>query len=110
MFNQEEPDIFSGETTKFQQSDSYQEAHADLTDLTEEEFQYRYKATKAQYIALENAIKELQKANEALQEMSAFNIDPEIAENTQMLIEDYARLLDQMHSASYWEKQGKDFL
>jgi hypothetical protein len=107
MFNQEEPDIFGGETTKFQQSDSYQEAHSDLTDLTEEEFQYRYKATKAQYIALENAIKELQKANEALQEMSALNIDPEIAENTQMLIEDYARLLDQMHMASYWEREGR---
>lgn len=106
MHNQNEPDILSGETEKFQESESYQEAHADLTELSEEDFQYRYKATKAQYVALANAIKELQKANDALQEMGALNIDPEITENTQMLIEDYTRLLDQMHSANYWQNEG----
>lgn len=107
MYNPNEPDIFSGETANFQTSEAFQEAQADLTGQTEEEFQYHYKATKAQYSALVDAMRELQKANEALQAMVSLNIDPEISENTVMLIEDYARLLEQMHMASYWEREGR---
>jgi hypothetical protein len=106
MWNPNEPDIFSGEAN-FQTSDSFKEAQTDLTGMSEEEFQYHYKATKSQYNALANAMSELQKANEALQEMGALNIDPEISENTLMLMEDYARLLEQMHMASYWEREGR---
>ena len=107
MFNQNEPDIFSGETANFQTSDSFKEAQADLASMSEEEFQYHYKATKAQYTAIVDALRELQKANEALQEMGALSIDTEISENTVMLMEDYARLLEQMHMASYWEREGR---
>ncbi len=107
MYNQNEPDIFGGETANFQTSDSFKEAQADIAGMTEDEFQYHYKATKSQYTALATAMRELQKANEALQEMGALNIDPEISENTLMLMEDYCRLLDQMHIASYWEREGR---
>jgi hypothetical protein len=56
---------------------------------------------------LVTAVKELQKASDALSEMGALAIDPEIGENTTLLIEDYTRLLDQMHMASYWEREGR---
>jgi hypothetical protein len=103
MYNSNEPDIFSSDTTT---SDLFKEAQADIASMTEDKFQYHYKATKSQYTAIMNAICDLQKANEALQEMSALNVDSEISESTVMLIEDYTRLLDQMHSANYWEREG----
>ena len=107
MYNANEPDIFGGEAERLQESDSFQEAKTDLTELSEEDFLYRYKATKKQYQTLADAIRILQTANDALSEMGALAIDPEIGENTTLLIDDYTRLLDQMHMASYWEREGR---
>lgn len=106
MYNQNEPDIF-GENS-IQETDAFKEAQIDLVNLSEEEFLYRYKATKHHYKVLLSALCELKKAEDAIQEVGiTLNIDPEILENTEMLIEDYARLLDQMHSANYWEREGR---
>ena len=104
MYDPNEPDIFGG--TELHESEPFQEAQSDMTELSDDEFLYRYKATKTQYQTILAAIKELHKANEALSQMGALAIDPEIGENTTLLIEDYTRLLDQMHMASYWEREG----
>jgi hypothetical protein len=102
-----EPDIFGAEPENLRTSnDSFQEAQRDLEELPDDEFLYRYKATKQQYQTLLTAIHELEKANAALSELGALAIDPEIGDNTTMLIDDYSRLLEQMHMASYWEREG----
>jgi hypothetical protein len=108
MYNPDkEPDIFSDGADRLQESDTFQEAQNDLVALDDSEFLYHYKATKQQYSTLVSAIKELQKASDALSDMGALAIDPEIGENTTLLIEDYTRLLEQMHMASYWEREGR---
>jgi hypothetical protein len=102
MFDTDD-DIFTNNETG---SDGFKEAQDDLESLSEEDFMLRYKAVKRHYKAILNAMRELQIANEVLSEMGALAIDPEIGDNTQLLIEDYTRLLDQMHMASYWEREG----
>ena len=105
MFS-EDNDMFTSESEKFQESDSFKEAQYDLANLSEEEFLDRYKATKLQYQTVLTAMRDLQKVNDVLSEMGALSVDSELGENTEMLIADYARLLEQMHMASYWEREG----
>jgi hypothetical protein len=101
MFDQNEPDIF-GDAERLHESEPFQEVQNDFSKISEEEFLYRYKATKLQYQIIFTAIQELHKVNEVLSEMGALSIDPEIVENTTLLIEDYAQLLEQMNSSNYW--------
>lgn len=107
MMYDDDDGIFATESEKLQESEGFQQAATDLTSLSEDDFLYRYKATKGHYGTILNALRQLQKSDIALQEMGALNVDPEIGENTQLLIEDYARLLEQMHQASYWEREGR---
>ena len=100
----DEPDILDG-INKLHETEPLQKAQSDLTELNDEEFLYRYKATKHQYQTLLNAVHELQKVNDVLSEMGALAIDPEIGENTTLLIDDYLVLLDQMHGANFWNDE-----
>jgi hypothetical protein len=97
-------DPFAAEE-KFDESDAYEQADADLTDLNDEAFFDRYKSSKQSYKALVGAIKHLEEAREAIQELVDLNIDSELLENTELLITDYKSLLEQMHMASYWEQE-----
>jgi hypothetical protein len=99
----EEPDMFG--STELTDSD-FEFAKLDLEKLTEEEFEGRYKATKRLYKALINSFPILHEVHQALQDPNPLEIDPDVTDAVRYLIDDLSVLMDQMHMASYWEKEG----
>ena len=98
-------DPFAREPEKFDETETYQEAKRDLIELSDSEFHDRYKSSKQSYSALVEAIRYLDPARAALEELVDLNIDSEILENVELVIADFKSLLEQMHMASYWEQE-----
>jgi hypothetical protein len=98
-------DPFAKEPEKFDESASFEDAERDLVELSDESFIERYKSSKKSYKALVEAIRHLEPARAAIEELVELNIDSELLENTELLIADFKALLEQMHMASYWEQE-----
>ena len=98
-------DPFAREPEKFDESESFEDAQKALTQLSEEEFYERYKASKKNYAVLVDAVRYMEPARAVIEELVDLNIDSEILENTELLIADFKSLLEQMHMASYWEQE-----
>jgi hypothetical protein len=101
----EEPDILSG-TEPLTNDNDIEAAKVDLDTLSEDEFQTRYKSSKSLYRALIIGIEVLKEVQQALTEPTPLEIDSEIIDATYMLMEDFGNLMEQMHMASYWEREG----
>jgi hypothetical protein len=104
MYNEDDEPNFKSTTDSWDKE--LELSKADLLTLTDEEFETQYKATKRLYSALISALKILKETHEALQEPGPTEIDPEVVDSTLFLIQDYAELLEQLHMASYWEREG----
>jgi len=76
----------------------------DLTQYTEDEFRLHYKSTKKQYSLLRQAISVLSELARNLAEPGPLDIDPEMVDNANYLVSDFADLLEQMHLAAEWER------
>jgi len=89
------------------QDDDNEQIFFDLENLSDDDFQERYKATKRQFKAIVAALKTLHEVGESLaEEGGPADINYEIIDATRYLIDDYEQLLEQMSMAAYWQKEG----
>jgi hypothetical protein len=83
--------------------DEIQAAKEHLTTLSDHDFEIQYKATKRTYKAVLRSLEWLSEAVEVLEKPGLMDVDWDVLDTAKCCIEDFSRLLERMHMASYWK-------